>query len=33
MEADAQGSLAREDEPNSTFKGFAGLKDLLDKNN
>jgi len=29
MEADAQGEIKREDEPGTTFKGLAGLKDLL----
>jgi len=29
MEADAQGSLQREDTTGTTFKGLAGLKDLL----
>jgi hypothetical protein len=31
MEADAQGSAARENSPNSTFNAFAGLKELMDK--
>jgi len=29
MEADAQGEIKREDGPATTFKGLAGLKDLL----
>lgn len=29
MEADAQGALKREDATGTTFKGLAGLKDLL----
>ncbi|MDQ6996910.1 MAG: YajD family HNH nuclease [Mariprofundus sp.] len=29
MEADAQGEIQREDEPATTHKGLAGLKDLL----
>jgi len=29
MEADAQGEIKREEEAASTYKGFAGLKDLL----
>jgi len=29
LEADAQGGIKREDEPGSTCKGLAGLKDLL----
>ncbi len=29
MEADAQGDIKRQDEPSTTFKGLAGLKDLL----
>jgi hypothetical protein len=31
MEADGQGSVAREDSPNSTFNAFAGLKELMEK--
>jgi len=29
LEADAHGPVKREEESNSTFKGLAGLKDLL----
>jgi len=29
MEADAQGEIKREEDAASTYKGFAGLKDLL----
>ncbi len=29
LEADAQGPVKREEESNSTYKGLAGLKDLL----
>ncbi|MDX8397713.1 MAG: YajD family HNH nuclease [Mariprofundaceae bacterium] len=31
LEADALGAVKRTDEPESTYKGFAGLKDLLNK--
>jgi len=33
MEADAQGSVKRDEGQGATFKGFAGLKDLLNKDN
>lgn len=31
MEADAQGSAARADNPNTTFNAFANLKELMEK--
>ena len=31
MEADAHGSVEREDSPNSTFNAFANLKELMEK--